>query len=573
MATLDNNKQIIASNTFQGGLVTLYPPHLLSDGATPDCQNIDFSRSYGRLTKRRGNTKTIDGTGKSGATGLYEFILAAGTIKLYEQIGSFIYELTAPSTFTVRYLNATNQTVTSITSSTGFAHSVVSTAHGYITGDTVYMWGSPTNTYSTNNNSYTITVVNANTFTLDGTVGASNGVETPAGYVAKTSTAAAAGQTNYTTFDDLCIGVGPAMSTIKSSGSFFSILLGTPPANANYIESHKDRVFIANHSGGKSRVSYCALDNPEDWTTITGAATDAGYLDVGLDDGDVITGIKSVGSVLMIFKNTSTWVLYGSDPTDFKLRQLSKNIGCVGPRTIVSCDSFCIFLSQLGVYSANADGVTMLSYNIKPTAEGWTQTQRQYAVAGRLNTQYWLAIDEAAASANNTVYYLDYVLGVWGKYTAPSPCVFISRRDGTLMSASGNISSFAGTGTGHVYTHDTGTDDAGTNITAYWFTPDYDFGDWLKVKHPLDMVISAKSISGKTITLTHYVDGVANATTLSFDLTPSGSKDKAFFLKRSFPSTSYGRYFKFKFSNAEAAAAIEIYAFSVRAAIDERQQG
>lgn len=573
--TLDNNKQIISSNTFQGGLVTLFPPHLLSDGATPDCQNIDFSRSFGRATKRRGTALTVTGPGV-GASGLYEFILAAGTTYIYESAQEIIYEMTAPSTRTVRYINSTDiKTVGSIVAIVGPSVQVTVTAHGFLLGDTIKFFGQNPDNYGVAGNSYVISGITADTFVLNGLTPLAVLPDTT-GYCCKSTTTLNFGETNFTTFDNLCLAVSPTASTLKTTGTsgFFTLLLGTPPANAKYIESHKGRVFIANHSGGKSRVSWCYLDNPEDWTTITGAATDAGYLDVGLDDGDIITGIKSVGSVMLIFKNNSTWLLSGSDPTDFKVRKLSGSIGCVGPRSIVACDSFAIFLSNTGVYSANSEGVVLLSYNIKPTAEGWTSTMKRTSCAGRLNTQYWLGIQDTTTSQNNTVYVLDYTLGVWGRYSALNPHVFYTKQDGTLISASGNSDvTYTGTGNGNVYTHDSGSADSGSAIDAYWDTPEYDFGDWAKVKHPLDAVIAAKSISAKTITLSHYVDGVVSGTTLSFSLTPSGSKDKAFFLKRSFPSTSYGRFFKFRFRNAEASADIELYAFSIRAAIDERQQG
>lgn len=578
---LDNNKLIVQSNTFQGGLVTLFPPHLLEDGATPSCQNVDFSRSYGRLTKRRGHEVTVDVTALGevlDCQGLYEFINAAGTISLFEAIDHRIYKATAPSTLLEVYRAATNQAVTLIekTGGVGDDYRITVPTHGYSTGNNVTFWGASDGIVPVTGNSYTITVLDVNRFTLDGTNGSAGAAsEIPTNiYVYLTSTRSSAmGDLNFTTFDDLCIAVGSGISTLKSTGTYFTPLLGTPPANAKYVESHKGKVFIANHGGGKSRLSWSVTDNPEDWTTITGAATDAGFNDVGLDDGDTITGIKSVGSVLVIFKNTSTWVMSGNDTTDFKFRKIASSVGCVAPRSIVGCDTFVIFLSDLGVYSANSDGVVMLSYNIKPTAEGWSSAVKQTAVAGRLNTQYWLALDEdGSGSTNEVVYYLDYVLGVWGKYTAPSvPKVFVTRRGGALISA--GKSPVGGATKAHIVTHDTTENDAGAAITMIWDSPDFDFDDWVKVKHPLDVIVEGKGISGKTLVVSHIVDGALIATTLTFTLTPVGSKDKAYFLKRGFPSTSFGRLIRLRFTNTEASAPVEVYAFSIRASIEERRNG
>jgi hypothetical protein len=475
--------QIIGSNSFQGGLVTMMPGHLLQDGQSPNTQNVDFSTSLGRLTKRHGWQIFQNANLGAGnpVKGLYEFIKADGTTFFYATVTNAIYEIAQPSTWTSRYA--------------------------------------------------------------------------PGGAI---------GDTNFTAFNNLCIAVSPNITTVKNSGGgAFTALGGTPPANGSFIESHKGRVFIANTSAGKSRLHFSVLNNPEDWTTITGVATDAGFIDVGLDDGDVITGVKSIGTVLLVWKNTSTWAVFGTSPLDFKVKKLSPTVGCTNGKTAVVCDSFAIFLSRLGVYSANSDGVTMLSYNIKPTLDAFTTAQRAGACAGRRNTQYWLAYDSDLDGTNDTVYYLDYVYGVWGQYTNKKENIFYTRRNGDILSGGGD--------TDQVRQHDITDDDNGSAISMLWDTPDYEFNDWTVVKHPLDIMLSAGTLTGKTITITHLVDGVAQGTTLPLALTASGSQDKVFLTKRALPNSSYGRYIRFRFTNADNAAPVQIFAYSVAAYLDARQ--
>jgi len=210
----------------------------------------------------------------------------------------------------------------------------------------------------------------------------------------------------------------------------------------------------------------------------------------------------------------------------------------------------------------------MLSYNIKPTLDALTSTQRGRACAGRRNTQYWLALDLDSDTSHRreSVYVLDYVFGIWGKYLcADFGTVMITGKDGTLYSGL--------TTQGDMIQWDTGTDDRGTAISLSWYSPQYDFGDWTAVKHPLDVIVSAKAISGKTITVSHFVDGVLKSQTLPFSLTPSGSQTKVFLKKRHISGQSYGGYIQFAFDNAELAAAVEIYAFSIGAYVDKRQNG
>jgi hypothetical protein len=574
--------KIIQSSTFQGGLVTLQPAHLLVDGQTPNCQNIDFSTSLGRLTKRKGHSLLVDGTGQNPATGLHEYIKADGTTLLYEVIGPTIYEVSNPNVFAYRWIqdqeNALRSFVGNLTGTMGatsftITFDVATSSLAPVPGLVYRFWGFSPDPYSLNGNTFTCTANGVTpytgTFSCSALPSNQNYNPTLTAYISKeppTANRVNLLETNFTTFKNFEIAVSPSISTMKSSGGVgFTFLLGSPPSNAKFIESHKGRVFIANSSAGKSRLHFCHLNDPEDWTTIVGASTDPGFIDVGLDDGDTITGIKTIGSVLLIFKNTSTWILSGTNPLNYTVRKISPTIGCVANRTIVACDTFAIFLSNLGVYAANPEGVTMLSYNIKPTLDLLTSTQRAGAIAGRSLTQYWLAIDTNADGACDSVYYLDYVYGVWGFYSNKLDAVYYTRRDGTLLSG--------GSVVGHVFKHnDTDLDNA-TAITCFWETPDYDFDDWVSVKHPLDIILCALPISGKSLVINHYVDGVQQGQTLTFPLTASGSQNKIYFTKRSIRNTSYGRYARFRYTNSEVNAPIQIFGYSISAYLDARENG
>ncbi len=480
---LPSQYTVINSNTFQGGLVTLYPSHLLQDGATPNTQNVDFSTSLGRLTKRKGHSITISANiGSITVDGLYEYIKADGTTVLYAVSNLTIYEVAAPSTWTARHTN-----------------------------------GSPLL------------------------------------------------ETNFATFDNFCIAVSSTLTTAKSTGGAFSALGGTPPSNVKYIETHKNRVFMANSSAGKSRLHFCKQDDPEDWTTIVDEPTDAGYIDIGIDDGDAITGIKSIGSVLLVFKTNSTWALFGSNPQNYSVRKISPSVGCVANRTIQQCDTFAVFLSNQGVYSANAEGVTMLSYNIKPTLDALSSTVRGGACSGKLNTQYWLNVDTDNDGKCDAVYYLDYVYGVWGYYTNKKNNVYFTKRDGTLISG--------GSDTDNVRTQNDTENDNGSAISMVWDTPDYDFDDWVATKKALSIVTCAYPISAKNITITILSEGIASATTKNFLLTPASTEDKVYHRAGHFPGTTLGGFIRFRFTNAETDAPIKIFAYSIAGIVEERQNG
>ncbi len=479
--------QFVGSQNFAQGWVTAIPAHQIDEGGTPNVQNVDFSESFGRLTKRKGHSIYVPA--RLGATekicGLYEFVLSTGTKKLLAATNDDIYDIT----------DLTN-------------------------------WTSIHNDTS-----------------LNGT------------------------NVDFAAFNDLCIFVGEELTSSKWTGTgSSSVLGGTPPSNVKHVEVHKRRVFMANSSAGASRLHFSALDNAEDWTT----ADDAGFIDISKADGDVITGLASLGSVLLIFKKHSTWALYGNSPSTFSIAQISPSVGCCNPKTIVKCDKFAIFLATDGVYSANSDGVVLLNYNIKPTIDALTDTARGIACAGKLRTQYWLCIDTDADGNNDEVYVLDYVYGVWGRYTNKKENVFCRLYSGVLISG--------GSDTDVIRVHDITDNDNGVAINMIWDTKDYGGEDWTELKYIRDVKLVAYPISAKTLTVTHLINGVAQATTLSWTLTATGSEDKVYFgftpaTINHFASTASAPFFRFRFSNNETSANIKLYAYSIGYTAASRRTG
>lgn len=476
------NIEWFGSENFSKGLVTVIPAHLLEDGATPNCQNVDFSESLGRLTKRKGHSISVAANaGNRPVCGLFEYVQADGDKYILAASNDDVYDVTAgvwTSIFTAAGLNGAN--------------------------------------------------------------------------------------VNFATFNNICIFVSENITTQKWNGAGSSSNLGgTPPANVKFIETHKGRVFMANSSAGKSRLHFSKLDDPEDWTST--GTTGAGYIDVGLDDGDQITGIASIGQVLLVFKTFSTWALYGNAPSNFTIRKISNGVGCVAPKSIVKAESFAIFLGHDGVYSAKPDGVALLSYNIKPTIDSIAYTTKQLAAAGKLRSQYWLAVDTDADNLNDTVYVLDYVYGVWGKYTNKKEHCFYRKQDGSLISG--------GSDTDVVRLHDNTDNDNGSAVNMIWDTPEYHLSDFTRVKQLHDIMAAAEPIANKAVTITTIINGVTQGTTITWTLTASGSEDKIFLKGRHLPATSYGQFVKIRFSNNETDARIKLYTYSIAANVLERQNG
>ncbi len=102
---------------------------------------------------------------------------------------------------------------------------------------------------------------------------------------------------------------------------------GFPSARCAIAEY--DRIFVANiykMSGYRypSRVYWSKVDSSGTHPELFEATA---YLDVGVDDGSEITMLLPMGDAILIFKNDKTYMLLGTEPDTFLLRNISPRFG------------------------------------------------------------------------------------------------------------------------------------------------------------------------------------------------------------------------------------------------------
>ena len=473
----------INNSDFSQGLVTVYPSHVIPDGASPSMNNVDLSTSVGAIVKRLGQSvlyteKTV--AALPYVSGMYQFITSAASKFIVVAANDDVYDVTGAGTYT------------SIFSSAGL-----------------------------------------------------NGADV-----------------NFATLKDLMVFVSANITTQSWTGAGASANLGgTPPSNAKYITAFKNRLWIANSSAGNSRLHYSAEGNPEDWTTT--GITGAGFIDINDDDGDVITGIAGVGNVLMVFKNRSIWKVVGVNPP-YSVLPVSSIIGCVGPKSILAIDNFCLFLSNSGVYSVSEDRLAMMSYNIKPTIEALTSTVKIAAVAGRSRSNYWLSYDSDADGLNDSAYILEYISGIWFKYSNIKGSRFVTRDDGSLI--------LGGSDKVIVRLQEDTSNDESTAITMTWDSKDYVLGSFAKDKQLHDLFLSAEVLSGGTYTAEHLIEGKLQTDSISFALDAINTSDTIVVNSTYMPDTSQGKYFSLRFTNAQSAKRPKLYEYSVGVEVRNRVQ-
>lgn len=262
-------------------------------------------------------------------------------------------------------------------------------------------------------------------------------------------------------------------------------------AACQYIVNHKSRLWCAGDSDNPSRVYYSKTLHPESFPVTN-------YWDIGLDDGDEITGITVNLGALVIFKKYSTWVITGDVPTgttaDMILENVNPTIGCVSYWTQVHAGNDLLFLTpDLGVHRLHriilAATETMdteaISNKIDPTIKALNKSYLVDAHARSYNHKYYLFVADGTAVLPDICLVLDLrkmnpedestiAWTIYDNYDF-SCSAWIIDDDGEHL--------YTGSSTaGYSYEVETGTNDDGTNIECDAATKYFEMGSFLHEK-------------------------------------------------------------------------------------------
>lgn len=161
----------------------------------------------------------------------------------------------------------------------------------------------------------------------------------------------------YAVLEDLLVMCSTATSDgpRKWDGSSAGTLGGSPP-NFSIVTEHKNRLWAAGNPALPSRLYYCELLDPEDWS-----GSGAGHIDISPNDGDRITGLATFNNDLFVFKGPykgSIHRITGSSPTGgdaFARQTFVKGIGAVNHQSICHFGNDLAFLwSDGAVHSLTA---------------------------------------------------------------------------------------------------------------------------------------------------------------------------------------------------------------------------
>jgi hypothetical protein len=114
---------------------------------------------------------------------------------------------------------------------------------------------------------------------------------------------------------------------------------------AKHLLTKHERVFAANvkvsGTAYRSRLYFSDAGEAQVWQA-------ANYIDIEPDDGSQITALASFGEYVMIFKETSTFLLAGVDKQTFTLFPLDTTVGTISPYSVASSSTHLYWYDHIG---------------------------------------------------------------------------------------------------------------------------------------------------------------------------------------------------------------------------------
>lgn len=360
--------------------------------------------------------------------------------------------------------------------------------------------------------------------------------------------------------------------------------INIPPPSAKYIISDGNRLLMAGAHETSTASGQTEVKNNRVWYTRVLGSSGIGddetipntaatgltpaqknWIDVGENDGGIITGLALVSGIIYVFKPQQIWRLVptGDDLQPYRAINMTREVGCLRHQSIVLGEDAqgapaLYFYSYRGPYRLSVDGV--LTYIGRPIEDVWYASTSKTSVFGVYHAelrQVWHYLAAATVGAAR-IAVLDVHTGGWSLFTVPNAwdCAVmfsntVTGSDGSKVASSDQRPYFGGTDKIFRYDADGATDDNGTTFQAYIQSKPYFPAGIGRRVLTHDAVLLAETSSGVTITLTVTRDFGAETKTATALLTASGSETRT--LKR-LEESGFGGLGAVQFTVGDSAA-------------------
>lgn len=233
-----------------------------------------------------------------------------------------------------------------------------------------------------------------------------------------------------------------------------------------YPVAHQGRVFVM---AGDEHIYWSDINENgsdyESWPPVNNWPVKQGS---GEDDGCLV----SMAGDIYVFKSRSIHRFRGSDLDDYTLKEIEPDIGCAGPRAACLDGSRIYFVSEQGLYVFNGAQAQNISRDRIPLL--WDRVNKSVlslAVVKAWHGLILFALPLDTSTTNNIVLAYDAASGAFWPWDSMSISCYAE------ISTTSGVKLYAGhAAQGYVLEQDSGTDDYGTNITAYFDLPTFDVG-------------------------------------------------------------------------------------------------
>ncbi len=253
------------------------------------------------------------------------------------------------------------------------------------------------------------------------------------------------------------------------------------------------------------------------------------FIEVAINDGQQITGMKVLSDNLIIFKTRSIYVVsFTGDPDiPFILQgggKSNSDVGCVAAFSIQEVTNGLVFMSFDGLYYFDGSNSTKMSDRINPTILGLNSTRLSQirSMVQHNKHRYLMSVPSSSSTTNDTVITWDWYLNAFSVYSginAASMC--------TTFTSGYQENIYFGDYAGFYYHMDTGTDDYPLNvqtaINGYYYTNWKPFSDIIDEKVVLHVVLYYQN-NNAVLTFSYSYD-FNTSDTYSQTLSTGGSTD------------------------------------------------
>lgn len=298
---------------------------------------------------------------------------------------------------------------------------------------------------------------------------------------------------------------------------------GTPP-HAQFVAAHKNYLFMAHTTNNPSRLHFSEVLNIESWPALN-------FIDISPNDGDWITGLMPYDDYLIITKNRSIWLLVGTGTSDFEVRRLHAEVGCVAPRSLVRVGEAFAFVFHDGIYMSDLSQPVLISERLKKTWHGLNRRRLNQACATFFDHKLRVDVPNGSSTINNLRIIYDSIRKalMLEEFIDHASCYT------KFTEAGQEVLLYGHSNEGQVSQADNGSTDAGQPINFVWESKNFDFGLPEHIKRWRKVFMGfAPASSSTVVNVSFVVDGGAASTPIQ--VTVPGEATKKVHTVRLLPS-------------------------------------